>query len=238
MNVPVTEAIILAGGLGTRLRAAVPDLPKCMAPVAGHPFLHYIITHLQRQGINRFIFSLGYLGHIVEGYVRTNHPTLQAVFVTEDSPLGTGGAIQLASKSADSNPVLVVNGDTLFSIDVPELAAWHHLHTADCTIALKPMTNVDRYGAVQLDDTGRVVHFAEKQWYDEALVNGGVYLLNTASFLQEELQAPFSFETDYLANKHSQRNIFGRIEDAYFIDIGIPEDYERAGKELRVSYEL
>src|SRR5262249_4877111 len=144
------EAIILAGGLGTRLRETVPDLPKCMAPVAGRPFLFHVINYLRNQGIEKFIFSLGYKSEIIESYLRENFSTLVYDCTIETEPMGTGGAIQLALPKVSSADVLVINGDTLFRFDLENAAAVHRVHQSDCTMILKPMTNFDRYGAVEI----------------------------------------------------------------------------------------
>src|SRR3954468_23098443 len=145
----ITEAIILAGGLGTRLRDAVPDLPKCMAPIGGRPFLSYVIDHLRMQGVQRFIFSLGYKAEIIETYLNEFYPTLDYSSVIEKEPLGTGGAIQLALQKAETDDVVIANGDTLFKIKLEELFAVHAKHKAACTLALKPMQNFERYGVVE-----------------------------------------------------------------------------------------
>jgi len=110
------EAIILAGGLGTRLRDAVPDLPKCMAPVAGRPFVSFVIDYLRMQGIERFIFSLGYKSGVIEEFLQKEYPTLDYTSVIEPEPLGTGGAIRLAIQKTVSRNIVVANGDTLFKI--------------------------------------------------------------------------------------------------------------------------
>src|SRR5215831_19997202 len=119
----VEEVIILAGGLGTRLRDAVPDLPKCMAPVAGRPFLFYVINYFRSQGIESFIFSLGYKHEIIEQWLTDQFATLDYLSVIEEEPLGTGGAIAMASSHATEKNVLVANGDTLFKIDARHLVA-------------------------------------------------------------------------------------------------------------------
>lgn len=232
MATSITEAIILAGGLGTRLQGVVPNLPKCMAPVAGQPFINHVIGYLQQAGIQRFIFSLGYMGAAVEKHIRETYAHLETVFVTEATPLGTGGAIQWASKQASSTDVAIINGDTLFKVDFASLATLHHTTEAACTLALKPIQQADRYGCVTVDATGRITQFIEKRGQEPALINGGVYILNMPLFLQTPLAAPFSFEKDYLEAFYLQHKIYGQVQDAYFIDIGVPEDYERAGKEL------
>src|SRR5688572_27909966 len=117
----VTEAIILAGGLGTRLRDTVPDLPKCMAPVAGRPFIFHVINYLRSQGIERFIFSLGYRHEIIEDYLNNNFSSLDHVVVIESSPLGTGGAIKLACEAATSKTLVLANGDTLYKVNLESM---------------------------------------------------------------------------------------------------------------------
>jgi D-glycero-alpha-D-manno-heptose 1-phosphate guanylyltransferase len=229
----IQEAIILAGGLGTRLRSAVPDLPKCMAPVGGKPFLHYVITYLQKQGIQHFIFSLGYKHEVIENYLKKFFPDLSYRSSLEASPLGTGGAIKLAVEKSTQKDVLILNGDTLFKINVPQLEAFHHEQNADCTLSLKPMKHFERYGVVELDGMGNVESFKEKKYYAEGLINGGVYALNIHSFLALPLPDIFSFEKDYLEKYFTGQNIKGIIQDEYFIDIGIPEDFEKAQKELK-----
>jgi len=228
----IKEAIILAGGLGTRLRESVPDLPKCMAPVAGRPFLFHVINYLRSQGVEKFIFSLGYKHELIEDYLSTQFPTLSYQCVIEDEPLGTGGAILLACTKATEKNIVVTNGDTLFKIDLHKATMFHNHNNAECTLLLKPMNRFDRYGVVELDEEQLVNSFKEKQFYETGNINGGVYLLNKDKFLDEEFPAKFSFEKHYLEKFYPVRRIYGLIQDAYFIDIGIPEDYNRAQSEL------
>ncbi|KAA9036644.1 HAD-IIIA family hydrolase [Ginsengibacter hankyongi] len=231
----IKQAIILAGGLGTRLRSVVSELPKCMAPVAGKPFLHYVIAHLQKEGIQDFIFSVGYKSESIISFVKENLPHNNFQFSIEDEPLGTGGALQLAIEKSTEKNILVCNGDTLFNVHVNELSNFHEQHNSDCTLCLKPMSNFDRYGVVELGDDNLIISFKEKQFYNKGLINGGVYALNTETFLNENLPEKFSFEKDYLEKFVSERKMYGLIQDEYFIDIGIPEDYERAQEELKIE---
>lgn len=228
----VRECIILAGGLGTRLRAAVPDLPKCMAPVAGRPFLYHVINYLRGEGIEKFIFSLGYRHEVVEEYLATQFPTLRYQLSVETEPLGTGGAIQLACRKATEKDVWVVNGDTLFKADLTAAYIFHSYHMGECTLLLKPMRNFDRYGVVETGEDKLVNRFLEKKAFASGNINAGVYLLNISRFLDEELPEKFSFEKDYLEAFCTRRRIYGLPQDRYFIDIGIPEDYQRAQTEL------
>lgn len=226
------EAIILAGGLGTRLRSVVADLPKCMAPVAGKPFLHYVIAHLQKQGIEKFIFSVGYMNQPIETFLQQNYPSLQYHLSIEEEPLGTGGAIQLACAKASTPNVIVVNGDTLFTVNLDRLLQFHSEKKADCTLCLKPMKNFERYGTVELNNDFSIASFREKQFLTEGLINGGVYAIHVEHFLNLELPNKFSFEKDYLEKFVQQDRMYGLIQDTYFIDIGIPEDYNKAQLEF------
>lgn len=226
------EAIILAGGMGTRLRDTVPGLPKCMAPVNNRPFISYVTDYLSRQGVNRFIFSLGYGSHAFTGYLAATFPAKNYELVIEPEPLGTGGAIRLACRHARSKRVVAVNGDSLCLADLAKQVAFHESVHADCTLALVPMINFDRYGIVKINDDQSIASFEEKKFSAGGLINGGVYVLNTASFIAETLPDKFSFENDYLQALHKSRKFYGLVQDAYFIDIGVPADYLRAQTEL------
>lgn len=223
----IKEAIILAGGLGTRLRSEVPDVPKCLAPVGGRPFIGYITDYFRRTGIERFIFALGYKSAAFEEFFEREFPSGGYAVSLEDAPLGTGGAIRQACMLARESTVLILNGDTFFRIDLAALSAFHATQRADCTLSLKPMQDFDRFGVVELDTEGRVRQFREKQAYRSGLINGGVYALDRDSFLREEQPPVFSFEKDYLEKKLETCRIFGLESSGYFIDIGIPEDYRR-----------
>lgn len=228
----IKSAIILAGGLGTRLRSVVSDRPKCMAPVNGRPFIGYVIDHLMHEGIEHFIFALGYKSEAFDDFLRYARPSFRFTLSIETEPLGTGGAIRLACSEVTDKTVLVVNGDTLFKIQLDPLIAFHDMCGAHCTLALKPMSNIDRYGIVELNKDYSISNFKEKQFYDKGFINGGVYALHAEKFLQEDLPEKFSFEKDYLEKFYDQRRMYGVVQDQYFIDIGIPEDYERAQREV------
>ena len=229
----VRTAIILAGGLGTRLSAALPDLPKSMAPVNGRPFLFYLINYLRSQGIEKFIFSLGHKHQLIETYLNAQFSTLDFQCLVEREALGTGGAILASCYKASEKTVLVVNGDTLFKVDLSKANKDHVKLNADCTLLLKPMLKAGRYGIVSLNDNDSIESFKEKEDDGEGLINGGIYILNTEQFLAEELHAKFSFEKDYLEKYFETRKIYGSVHDEYFIDIGIPEDYIRVQHELK-----
>ena len=229
----IKEAIILAGGLGTRLKPSVPGLPKCMAVVNGKPFLSYIIDYYSRQGIQKFIFALGYKHGVISAWLKEQYPSLPVEYTIENEPLGTGGAIQLAVEKVKEKTVLILNGDTFFKTDLAVLAAFHTKNASACTLSLKPMKNFERYGVVETDEEGLIQSFKEKNYYPEGLINGGVYLLNTGRFRQQKRPAAFSFEKDYLERFFSAMPMYGCVQDGYFIDIGIPEDFEQTQKKMK-----
>jgi len=228
----IKEAIVLAGGLGTRLRPAVPDLPKCMAPVNGRPFLSYIIDYYTGQGIEKFIFALGYKHEVIVGWVKQQYPALNVEYAIEKEPLGTGGAIQLAVEKAREKDLLILNGDTIFKIDLPVLTSFHEDNASACTLALKPMKDFERYGVVEINEEGLITRFKEKKHYQEGLINGGAYLLNVGRFRQQKRPSVFSFEKDYLERCYTFMPMYGCVQEGYFIDIGIPEDFEKAQTDL------
>ena len=228
----ITEAIILAGGLGTRLQSAVPQLPKCMAPVAGRPFIDYVLHYLQQQGINHYILALGYRSEAIELHLQQHFPNWDISISIEEEPLGTGGAIAQAARLVKGKFALTTNGDTLYEVLLPPTLPLLENDTAECLLFLKPMQNVDRYGQVQTDLNGLITHFQEKQFFAEGQINGGLYALNIPAFLAQPLSTKFSFEKDYLEAGVQRQKFYGLPSNAYFIDIGIPEDYERAGQEL------
>jgi D-glycero-alpha-D-manno-heptose 1-phosphate guanylyltransferase len=227
----IKEAIILAGGLGTRLRSTVPDLPKCLAPVGGRPFIAWLTDYFRREGIERFIFALGYKNDDFDTFFRTEFPHGGYAISLETEPLGTGGAIRQACDQVEGQTVLILNGDTFFRIDLETLTEFHAARRAACTLCLKPMQDFNRFGVVELAPDGHVSRFREKQYYPAGLINGGVYALEKSALLDQEYPQVFSFEKDYLEAGREER-LYGLVQDRYFIDIGIPEDYRRAHEEL------
>lgn len=223
----IKEAIILAGGLGTRLRSVVSDVPKCMAPVNGIPFINFVISYLRNEGVNRFILSLGYKSEIVIEHLNRTYIDLDVEYVIEEKPLGTGGAIKLACSKVKAADVLILNGDTLFNIDLKTFSSFHKKNNADFSVALKKMKDFDRYGSVETDEMHAIKAFHEKTYRNQGLINGGVYALQVDSFIKEDLPEVFSFEKDFLEKNVGKKRFYGRPCNYYFIDIGIPEDYDR-----------
>ena len=228
------DVIILAGGLGTRLRSVVSELPKCMAPVCGKPFLSYILDYLEKFNIAKVILSVGYLRDSIIQFIdnQKDNYNFDFDFAMEEKPLGTGGGIKLALSKTTSHNVLVLNGDTFFDVDVNALIINHLESEKDITIALKPMENFERYGNVILDKNGNVVEFQEKKFCTKGQINGGVYVMKRKNDMMNGLPEKFSFETEVLQKQAKMLNVNGYISDTYFIDIGIPEDYAKANVEF------
>jgi len=216
------EVIVLAGGLGTRLRSVVHEIPKCLAPIGGKPFLGYLLDWLGKYPVRHVVFSVGYLREQVIDYVQSREWPFSYDFAIEETPLGTGGGIRLALDKCNENQVFVVNGDTFFPVDLNAISCAHAV-----TLALKPMKDLDRYGAVEM--AGHLItRFHEKQPCEEGLINGGVYLLDRSRLDLSILPEKFSFEKEVLEPGAAIGEIGGWVSDAYFIDIGIPEDYQKA----------
>jgi D-glycero-alpha-D-manno-heptose 1-phosphate guanylyltransferase len=228
----LTEAVVLAGGLGTRLRAVVSDVPKPLAPVRGRPFLAYVLDHLAQSGVQKAVLSVGYKADTVRAAIGSRHGTMRIAYAEEATPLGTGGGIRLGLEQTDGDSVLALNGDTFFPSDLTALARLHKSGGADMTLALKHMTRCDRYGTLTLDRGNRITGFAEKGAVADGLINGGVYALRRALLEEWPLGQPFSIEKDVLEKQAPTRRFIGMPSDTYFIDIGIPEDYARAQSEL------
>jgi len=225
------ECIVLAGGLGTRLSSELGDLPKCMAPVNGQPFLAYVLNYLETQFVDHVILSLGYRHEAVTDWINTKGFTFKLHRVIEQEPLGTGGGIKLALNKSIKKEVFILNGDTLFDIDLRKMKT-HLTAETKAVLALKPMKNFDRYGRVQMDENNNILSFEEKKPCDAGLINGGIYLLNKSLENFKSFPAKFSIEKDFLEKEVQAKTLKGFESDGYFIDIGIPEDYHRAQKEL------
>ncbi|OEW86801.1 D-glycero-D-manno-heptose 1-phosphate guanosyltransferase [Campylobacter jejuni] len=213
------QAIILCGGLGTRLKSVIKDIPKPMAPINDKPFLEFIFEHLKKQGIKEVILAVSYKYEVIKEYFKDEFLGIKIKYSIEKEPLGTGGAIKEALKFT-KNEAYVLNGDTFFDIDFSKLK----LNGSKICLALKQMNNFDRYGTVNVDWRGLVISFEEKIFKNQGLINGGIYLLDKDIFKDFALQEKFSFE-EFLQENYTKLKARACIFDDYFIDIGVPEDY-------------
>ena len=224
------ECIVLAGGMGTRLRSVVAELPKCLAPVAGRPFLDWLADALEESGFDHLILSLGYRHEAVETWAASRRSPARISWVVEEEPLGTGGGVKLALQKATEDTVFVLNGDTFFGIDFQEMLAFYRQSGAQATLALKPMRDFDRYGEVRCDAEGRISAFREKQPCAAGLINGGIYLLQRDAL--DAMPDKFSLEKDFFEPMAADGVLAGFRSEGYFIDIGIPDDYARAQRDF------
>ena len=232
----MTTAIVLAGGLGTRLRSEVPDLPKPMAPIQGRPFLAHQMDHWIGQGVRRFVLSVGYRHEAISGHFGASYRGVPLDYVIESSPLGTGGALRLAATRLTSDaPALLLNGDTYFDVDLAALAAQARAHDAHWCFALFRSPDPARYMGVGLSDDGRITALRAPE---APLANGGVYLFRPSA-LQAVAVEPgraVSLENDLFPQLFAHGQRFAGLECAGdFIDIGVPHDYRRAGAVLPAS---
>ncbi len=230
------ECVILAGGLGTRLRGVIGEQPKCMAPVNGQPFLFYLFRYLAAQGCTKVILSLGYQHSVVTDWCHRDPWPFTVDYVVEHEPLGTGGGIRLALEACRQHHVLVLNGDTLFQLPLLELLGQHARSGALATLALKPLSQFDRYGVVHIDEEQHITGFEEKKYQEQGLINGGIYAIDRPAFLAADRPEKFSFEKDFLEPEVAEGNLYGFVSDGYFIDIGIPADYERAQSDFKALF--
>ncbi|MCQ2287120.1 MAG: nucleotidyltransferase family protein [Bacteroidales bacterium] len=227
------EAIILAGGFGTRLQGVIKDIPKPMAPVHNKPFLCYLLDYLNEYNYSHVVFSTGYLHEKIEDYFGEQYKSIKISYAQELSPLGTGGAIQFAMSKCFTDNVLVMNGDTMFKVDLNRFEDFYKEKNCLLAVALREVPDVSRYGSVYVGDDHQIILFSEKGASEgQGLINGGTYLINRNIFNKYPQAEKFSFEKD-LMEKYFTKELFFAMESAgYFIDIGIPKDYERAQFEL------
>ena len=234
----ITEAIFLAGGLGTRLRPVVTDVPKPMADINGKPFLHYLIRLYAGQGVTHIVLSVGHLYQSIKNYFGSSYEGVRISYSIEDHPLGTGGAIVKAMSNTETDDVFVVNADTLFDVNLNEISDFHRDKKSIMTLVVREVDNINRYGSVMLDDNSKITGFTEKgQGSGNGFINGGVYIFNKSFFSGFKFPENFSIEKDFFEKYYRYYTFFAKVCHDYFIDIGIPEDYSRARKQLPLMFE-
>lgn len=224
------EAIVLAGGLGTRLREVVKEVPKPMAPINNTPFLKYILDYLNTYNIKKVVLAVGYKWEIIRDYFGTQYKGMTLEYSVEEEQLGTGGAIKQALTRCVESDVFVINGDTYFDVDLQEMLNHHKRVKAELTIATKRMYEFDRYGTLECYNN-RIIKFEEKKFNLEGNINGGIYLCKK-SLLDQIQENKFSFEKDIMERFVSEKYFSSFESKAYFIDIGIPSDYRQFQEDM------
>lgn len=220
------EAIILAGGRGTRLGSLTENTPKPLLEVGGKPFLLYLIDYLSKQGIQRIVFSTGYKANAFTE-ILPQIKNVETVHCEESKPLGTGGGMRLALEKIHGNRFFALNGDTYFPVNLYNMEKAHTEEKALATLALKNLSNFDRYGTVELSGN-HISKFNEKKPCAAGWINGGVYLVEKSLLLSKPLNENFSFEKDILEKRVGEGKIAYKEFEDYFIDLGVPEDFSRA----------
>ena len=224
------EAIVLAGGFGTRLRAVVPDVSKPMAPIAGKPFLEILLGALSRKGFTRAILSLGFMSETITGHFGNRFADMDLDYMVEEVPLGTGGAVRLALTKCVADHVYVFNGDTYLDLEVAAVEAHWQAHRLPIIVG-REVPDTSRFGRL-LTEAGMVTGFAEKGLNGFGLINAGCYVMNRGQLDAFAINSPFSLESDYFVQVVASAAIEVFVTRGHFIDIGIPEDYARAQSEL------
>lgn len=232
------EAIILAGGLGTRLKDVSNDMPKSMAVIQGRPFLEYQMDVLIEQGIKSFILSIGYKSEQIQNHFKNSYKNCSITYAIEKELLGTGGAIKNALRFTKDENVVVANGDSIVVSDLQKQVQFHIQKKANVTLALKRMKNFERYGTVMLDDDSRIHNFIEKHPISEGIINAGLYIFNVKSFVEYDWPEKFSIEKDYFESCVKTSNMYGFVMNGYFLDIGIPSDFKKAQTEIGIFFKI
>lgn len=224
------EAIVLAGGFGTRLKQVVPDWPKAMAPVAGRPFLEIMLTLLAQKGFQRVILSLGHMAETIVSHFGNQFAGMELVCEVEHTPLGTGGAVRQALGRCASDHVFVFNGDTYLDLEAAEIEEYWRTHRSPIIVA-REVPNTARYGRLLTKDK-HVIGFSEKGVAGPGLINAGCYVLPVGILDEFQCGRAFSLETDFMAEKVGVQRFDLFVTKGHFIDIGVPDDYMRAQSEL------
>jgi len=228
------EAIILAGGLGTRLKGVIKDIPKVMAPVNGRPFLEYILDDLEHNIIDHVVLSVGYKHEVIQDYFKDQYKSISIDYAIEKEPLGTGGGIKKSFDFIKGFRALVFNGDTMFRINLSRIFEFHFSKSSRFSIILRQVDDVSRYGSVEIDDNHKIIRFNEKGLQTGmGRINGGVYLINKSFFKENKFPERFSLEKDCFEKMYEQFPFYGIVCKQYFIDIGIPEDYQKAQNDFK-----
>jgi len=230
----IREAILLAGGQGTRLKQVVHDLPKSMAPIIGRPFLEYQLDYLDKWSIKRAIISVGYKKETIISHFGEKYKSIEIVYAVEDEPLGTGGAVMNAFQFVEGPAAFIFNGDTYLDINLKRVNDFRWIKETDVVIVLRFEDDTSRFGSVTFDGSGRITGFIEKQENSgEGYINGGAYLINKGYLEKFDLPGKYSLERDFFMNYFEQEEFYAMRCFSYFRDIGIPEDYLKAQDEFR-----
>lgn len=232
------EAIVLAGGYGTRLGELTRETPKPMLPVGDRPFLYYVLQYLATQRVSRVVLSVGHLSERIYAYFGDHACGMPLEYCREEKPLGTAGGLRLAMERCADSEFLAVNGDTLAMVDLAAMWHQHHQHQALATLAACPVQDTSRYGAVIHDGKGQVTGFAEKGRRGNGDINAGIYIFQKQALAKITPDRPVSLEEKVLPELAADGRLYAFVSELYFIDIGVVEDYRRAQREVPARFAL
>jgi NDP-sugar pyrophosphorylase family protein len=218
--------LILVGGQGSRLRSAVSDRPKPMAEVNGRPFLDILVKHASACGLKRFVLCTGYMGDYIRAYYSKTAGPSRISFSREERPLGTAGALKNAEYLIESDPFIVMNGDSFCSVDLRALFEFHKAKRAVASIVVARMNETGDYGNVVVSQTGRIEGYEEKA-DKKAYVNAGIYCMDTELLAAIPIDIPYSLERDVFPTL-CLADSYAYVVSSGFIDIGTPERYLEA----------
>ena len=235
------SALVLAGGLGTRLRSVVPDLPKPMATINGRPFLEYLLDYWINQGVGRFVLSVGYRHEMITEHFGNKYKEAKIEYVIEKNLLGTGGGFLLGSqKIGKVEPFLLLNGDTFFAVNLKVLIDFSTANKADWCFALYRSHELGRYMSLEISPTGSITSLNSGGSQLSCLSNGGVYWVTPSALAEVKISIlkKISLEEElFPAYIASGQRLFGLEFSKTFIDIGVPSDHHRASTILTDYYE-
>lgn len=229
-----TTAVILAGGLGTRLRSVVADRPKVLATVGGRPFLSHLLDQIGSAGIRSAVLCTGYLGEQIQELYGNSYNDIELVYSQEAEPLGTGGALRLAHSRIQSSSILVLNGDSFCDADLLDLWDWHHVHPAHVSVVTAQVPDARSFGRIDIDANDRITRFREKSSEPvPGKINAGIYLMHAAILGRIPCDRPVSLEQELFPKWVSAGGVYSYPTGAPFIDIGTPDRFALAEEFVR-----
>ena len=228
------DILILTGGQGKRLRKVVSDKPKTMAEIDGHPFLDILIDYASGYGFKRFILCTGYMSDVITNHYSNKKTVQEILFSHKDKPLGTAGAVKNAEGLIQSNPFMVINGDSFCAVNLAAFLEFHFKKAASLSMVVSEVKDAKDYGTVAMDDSHRILEFQEKEKKADnkkGFVNAGIYLFNKNILALIPPDTKYSLEYDFFPKLVGQK-FYGYITNENFADIGTPERYREARKTL------
>ncbi len=227
------QALILAGGRGTRMRPLTDKIPKVLLPVGGRPFLFYLINFLKTQGVKEFILAVGYKAQKIKDYFGNGEKFgVKIVYSEEKKPLGTGGALKNAEKFIKHRDIFVLNGDIFIDVNIKKMTEFHKRMKLPITIGVCWVNDISRYGRVAINKKNVIMKFEEKEYIkEEGFINGGIYLINKKIIKDLPSNRNISLEKELFPQLIGQMAAF-KIK-GYFIDIGIPQDYQKFQEDVK-----